>query len=82
MALHPLLDGDTPTHVVLSRKTNAQLSAQLKRMGLTRVKTFFHSHIEMDSRMGTELFLYEREEMDAPIVSDSKDSGTEKRVVL
>ena len=56
-----LSNGRLPSHVILSRRTEKLLTPLLKTIGLGRTKTFFHSHLEMDVRMGTELILFENE---------------------
>jgi len=55
-----LSKGLLPSHVIVSRKTDFFIERMLKNMSFSRTREFFHSHLEMDSRMGTELLLYER----------------------
>jgi len=58
--LQNFLSSRLPSHVILSRRTEKQLTPLLRTVGLERNQTFFHSHFQMDSRMGTELLLFSK----------------------
>ena len=56
-----LLEGGVaaPSHVIVPQKVGLELRNLFEHVGLSKTRSFFHSHWEMDSRMGNSVDFYE-----------------------